>query len=265
MRSVIQVSHKLVLVTRSPVRLKMLLFQTNSYCGKSADGSSILSNPFHNEFAEQNSSSESNVDENDSNLGLERENALSSKDDHSTETFREEESDSEEERQVGEQGRYLLNMFVNERAQNFVYEPIIGKLCSANAAGADRLGFSDESLNDIADTWRRINDDIQYVFDNFTDQIPLFLSKELYNKVCLQVFDDGEIIWGRVVALFYFAYRLNYRALAKGLDNIPWVQQVLTWTGDFPRRFTSEVRMFFSVKNYEFVNKNKKRYNFETA
>ena len=120
---------------------------------------------------------------------------------------------------------------------NTLYEPIIGKLCPANAACADRLGFSDESSNDIADTWRRINDDIQYVFDNFTDQIPLFLSKELYMKVCLRVFEDGDINWGRMVALFYFAYRLNIRALAKGLDNIPWVQQVLTWTGDFLFRY----------------------------
>ena len=32
-----------------------------------------------------------------------------------------------------------------------------------------------------------------------------------------------------------------------------------------PRRFASEVLMFFSGLFYEFVNKNKKPYNFETA
>ena len=91
---------------------------------------------------------------------MKREIASSSKHRHSTEIPREEEFDSEEERRVGEQGRFLLNMFMNERAQNTLHESVIGELCQGNAADAQRLHFNDENLNDIAITLRRIMDDI---------------------------------------------------------------------------------------------------------
>ena len=97
-----------------------------------------------------------------------------------TETSGEEESDSEEERRVGEQGCFLLNMFINERAQNTLHESIIVEFCQANAVDVHKLRFSDKNLEDLAITLRRIMDDIhlQFDLDYWIDQIPLHSSKK---------------------------------------------------------------------------------------
>ena len=182
-------------------------FSNNPNCAESTDDCSSQSNPFRNKLAEQESSSESNSNEDDFDLSTERVIASASMNGLLTETSGEEESDSEEERRVGEQGRFLLHLFINEHAQNTLHEPVIVKLCQANAADALGLGFSDENLNDVAITLSRIRDDIlQFDLDYWIDQIPLHSSKKVFERVCLRVFEDGEMSWGIVTGLFYFAY-----------------------------------------------------------
>ena len=143
----------------------------------------------------------------------------------------------EEERRVGEQGRMLMNMFIRNQAEaeQIPQEPIIREVCLADASNARALGFDDDSLNDIAVTLRRIGDDISQnvELNNFIDQVPVHSTREIFLKVCTQIFQDGDLNWGRVVALFYFAYRLIMRTLAKGMDSIPWVRDMLKWAGDF--------------------------------
>ena len=118
------------------------------------------------------------------------------------------------------------------------HEPIIGELCPTNAANALRLDFNDENLYDIANTLRRIMDDISIQYDCI-DQIPLHSSRKVFERVCVQIFSDGDLNWGRVVALFYFAYRLTVPAFDRSLDNISWVREMLTWAGDLLVRYVA--------------------------
>ena len=141
---------------------------------------------------------------------------------------------SNEEHKIGEQGRVLLNVFIRGQAENTPQEPIIREVCQADQDEVRRVGFSDDSLSDIATTLRRIGDDISHnvELNNFIEQVPVQSTKEIFMKVCLQIFQDGDLNWGRVVALFYFAYRLIVRTLSRGLDCVPWVQDMLSWAGD---------------------------------
>ena len=163
-----------------------------------------------------------------------------SRDGHSSGKFSKQESSTfvnrvrEEERQVGEQGRILMDLFIQERAQNTPYEVKIREVCQADVEDAHRLGFSDDSLNDIAFTLRSIGDEISQnvELNNIIDSVPADSTKEIFMKVCMQIFQEGDLNWGRVVALFYFAYRLIVRALDSVFDSIPGARQMLSWVGD---------------------------------
>ena len=193
------------------------------------------SNPISNQHAEGECSHKSRSGKKDSGLKADRDIPSCSKDNHSRETLKKQESGLEEERRVGEQGRLLLKMFINERARNTLHESIVHDLCEANPRDVDRLGMTEEQLSNTAIVFRRIGDDIgrNVELNNYIDQIPVHSSKTVFERVCVQVFEDGEMNWGRVFVLFYFAYRLTVRALDKGLHSIPWVRQMLTWAGDF--------------------------------
>nr|CAB3225091.1 apoptosis regulator BAX-like [Phallusia mammillata] len=136
---------------------------------------------------------------------------------------------------VGEQARLLLNMFLQERAQTEQnpFEPRIRDLCRADKVAT--AGLTDESLHDIASTLRRIGDDMSRdaTLNDFIEKVPVRSTKEVFMKVCLQMFEDGNFNWGRIVALFYFAYRLCVRSFMRGLDNMPWVKELLRWVVDF--------------------------------
>lgn len=144
---------------------------------------------------------------------------------------------SEQERRVGEQGRFLLNLFIQEQAEEAGEQQrsIIQHVCDADREQARENGFSDESLTDIALTLRKIGDDISRNTDltNFIEKVPVDSTKDVFVKVCQQIFQDGDLNWGRVVALFYFAYRLIMRAVTRGMDSLPWVREMLQWAGDF--------------------------------
>ena len=142
---------------------------------------------------------------------------------------------TEEQKRVGEQGRYLMNLFIQERAENTPQQSVIRDVCHADRTGPRPAGFSDEALSDIALTLRRIGDDLaqNVELNNVIEQVPIHSTKDIFVKVCFQIFRDGNLNWGRVVAVFYFAYRLIIRTLAQGLDNIPWVRDMLSWAGNF--------------------------------
>ena len=144
---------------------------------------------------------------------------------------------TEEERRVGEQGRFLLNLFIQEQAEDLSdnQATIIREVCHADKQQAVEAGLTDESLTDIALTLRKIGDDISRNTDlnNFIDKVPMDSTKEVFMKVCKQIFQDGDLNWGRVVALFYFAYRLIMRAITYGYNSLPWIRDLIQWAGDF--------------------------------
>nr|XP_002123003.1 apoptosis regulator BAX-like [Ciona intestinalis] len=143
---------------------------------------------------------------------------------------------SREESRIGEQARFLLNMFIQDRAgvENSPVEPVVRNVCQADMS-PQSAGFTDENLSDIAVTLRRIGDDMSrdIQLNRFIDQVPLKSTKDIFIKVCLQMFEDGNFNWGRIVALFYFAYRLIVRSLLSGLDSLPWIRELISWVVDF--------------------------------
>uniref|UniRef100_S4RTU5 Bcl-2 Bcl-2 homology region 1-3 domain-containing protein n=1 Tax=Petromyzon marinus TaxID=7757 RepID=S4RTU5_PETMA len=63
--------------------------------------------------------------------------------------------------------------------------------------------------------------------------MPIESPRELFMRVAIQIFADGTFNWGRVVALFYFAYRLVMKAYSRQLLDI--VKTIISWAVDFIR------------------------------
>ncbi|XP_061766130.1 apoptosis regulator BAX-like [Nerophis ophidion] len=59
------------------------------------------------------------------------------------------------------------------------------------------------------------------------------LNKEIFMKVALAIFSDGELTWGRVVALFYFTCRLVIKAVLHNIPDI--IRTIISWTVDYLR------------------------------
>jgi len=143
---------------------------------------------------------------------------------------------SREEAVIGEQARFFLNAFIRDRAEleHTRMEPVIRDVCAADKTTVV-TGFTDENLHDIAFALRRIGDNMSQdrVINDAIEQVPVESSKEIFMQVCSRMFLDGNFNWGRIVALFYFAYRLVVRSFMRGLDSMPWVKQLLKWVIDF--------------------------------
>lgn len=60
---------------------------------------------------------------------------------------------------------------------------------------------------------------------------PADATKQTFLNVAYQIFSDGQFNWGRVVALFYFAYRLALKAL--GLDQVSLLKTIIDWVVNF--------------------------------
>ncbi|XP_039271613.2 uncharacterized protein LOC120346045 [Styela clava] len=149
---------------------------------------------------------------------------------------------SEQERRVGGQAHLLLEMFILDRIQR---DPMSSRhrdqvqtaVCQDDMQ-QEKQSFSDhgeDHLDDVACALRDIGDQLaqDYDLNNLIDMVPIKSPKEIFMKVCRQMFDDGQFNWGRVVALFYFAYRLITKAVATAVDSIPWVKEIFKWAIDF--------------------------------
>ena len=147
------------------------------YSGGFTDSPNTRSNFLNNELVEQESSSGFIPDESDSDSSTEIEIPSSSKDSHLTENFREE-SESGEERRVGEQGCLSLNLFVNKHIQNTRHELITHGAILVIAEEAD-------VLSDIATFLRCIGDDIlqRAELDHLIDQISVLARKKVFRRV----------------------------------------------------------------------------------
>lgn len=162
------------------------------------------------------------------------------------------EQEEVEVQQIGEQARGLLGLFLHEQfnrsglSDNPNAQPIIRECCQAEHS-LHQTGFTDENLSDIAVTLRRIGDDISrdVELNNAIERVPVKSTQDVFMKVCLKMFEDGNFNWGRVVALFYFAYRLIAKAIRNSLsssfDGLPsWVSNVIRWVTDFIVKYVAK-------------------------
>lgn len=148
---------------------------------------------------------------------------------------------SEQERRVGGQAHLLLEMFILDRMQrDHMSSQQRTRVESAvrQDKQQEKQSFSDngeDHLGDVACALRDIGDQLALDHDlnRLIDMVPIQSPKEIFIKVCKQMFADGNFNWGRVVALFYFAYRLIAKAVQTAVDSIPWIKEIFKWAIDF--------------------------------
>ena len=139
---------------------------------------------------------------------------------------------------LAHQTRHLFSHFMQERAvlDNHPNASVIRDAAVQNGLGElPDMGFSDETLSNIAVTLRSIGDDISADawINSLLNQLPASKSKETFWKICGQVFEDGNFSWGRIVAVFFFGYRMLLRMIEEGLDAIPWFKSVISWVSGY--------------------------------
>ncbi|XP_025086857.1 apoptosis regulator BAX-like [Pomacea canaliculata] len=132
---------------------------------------------------------------------------------------------------VTNQGRYLLNNFIHER---MVRDGII------NTPGVDELqepgtpcGPPMDHSREIARALRFIGDELDkdHKIQELVKKVPPEAERRVFLSVASKIFEDGVFNWGRVVALFYFAYKVCIKAL----DRIPLIRAIINLIMDFIR------------------------------
>nr|AMY56534.1 BAX [Botryllus schlosseri] len=150
---------------------------------------------------------------------------------------------TEEERAVGNQARHLLTMFISDRAERdpdlsqdkkgAVQETV--QLCNKSSE-SNAMSDSDAALREVSLTLRVIGDQLNEDNDlnSLIDRVLVQPTKDIFMKVCKQIFADQNFNWGRVAAVFYFAYRLITKAVCTTMDEgIDWIKDIMSWAMDF--------------------------------
>lgn len=150
---------------------------------------------------------------------------------------------TEQEQGVGRQAQQLLEIFIMDRCERDQLPRQSNRLIQDNVC--EQVGSTQEKqtatrhdeeyLDDVAITLRTIGDQLSqdYELNSLIDMVPIQSPREIFFKVCKQMFQDGQFNWGRVVALFYFAYRLIAKAIQKSAESVPWIKDIMRWVMDF--------------------------------
>ncbi|KAK1161767.1 apoptosis regulator BAX [Acipenser oxyrinchus oxyrinchus] len=137
--------------------------------------------------------------------------------------------DSVDER-INEQAAFVLCEYIVQTAH--VDDPQV--LLSQEDLGGSQSEGRDPKVKEIVRNLIQIGDELnrnaelQYLIDHI--QLD---SADLFHAVAERIFKNG-INWGRVVALFHFAYKLIYRAVTTNCRDI--VRKIIGWTLTFFRR-----------------------------
>ena len=169
-----------------------------------------------------------------------------------------------QEIQLERDTRMLLHHYLQERAalDNPPNAQVIRE--SALQDPLSNMELSDESRRDIVTTIRRLGDLVSndMELERLIEQIPSESTQEIFWKVCEQVFLDQDYNWGRVVTVFYFAYRLIVRKIQEGFSASPWINKIVSWAVDFIIKYVGSwiisrggwrmVREWLGVSNFTF-------------
>ncbi|GFS16532.1 apoptosis regulator BAX [Elysia marginata] len=133
---------------------------------------------------------------------------------------------------VTNQGRYLLNDFIHERLRSDGIENVPG-MEVLQEPGTPR-GPPMEHIREIGRAIRFIGDDLDkdQKLQELVSKVPPEAESQVILNVAANIFEDGVFNWGRVVALFYFAYKV----CVKALDRMPLVRAIINLIVDFMRQ-----------------------------
>jgi len=137
----------------------------------------------------------------------------------------------EETEELTEEGQRILECFVIERLQQdgVEYVPALSAMHpTVRAVAKSSPSEPTEAEKKIAHYLRIIGDslDRDENLQELIETIPSGAPKETFLRVARAIFHDGIFNWGRIAALFYFAYRL----IRKSLDRITVVRNIIDWT-----------------------------------
>lgn len=151
---------------------------------------------------------------------------------------------TEEEKTVGSQAQFLLEMFIKDRAgrdlsrdKNDIVQDAISQF--GKESQSDTCSRSDqinENLDDVSKALRDIGDQLNedYDLNRLIDMVVVRSPRDIFMKVCKQIFEDNQFNWGRVAAVFYFAYKLITKAVSSTVEKgIPWIKEIISWSMDF--------------------------------
>jgi len=151
---------------------------------------------------------------------------------------------------VTNQGRFLLNNFIYERMQNDGIQnmPAMEQLQDPDMPKGPPM----EHVREIGRALRFIGDDLDkdQSLQDAISAVPPDASSDVFLNVASSIFDDGVFNWGRVVALFYYAYKVAIKVL----DRIPLIKNIINLIVDFMKehvvRWILESGGWESVREY---------------
>lgn len=130
---------------------------------------------------------------------------------------------------IGNQGRVLLNDFIVERMKG---EQINGDLKQEELLEPGTpSGPPMEHMKEIARALRCIADELDQdqKMQRIISKVPPDAPQQTFLNVANDFFRDGVITWGKIVALFYFGYKM----VLKALDKIPLIRAIINWVINF--------------------------------
>ncbi|KAK7099047.1 apoptosis regulator BAX-like [Littorina saxatilis] len=132
---------------------------------------------------------------------------------------------------VANQGRLLLNSFIHDRMvrDGIINAPVVSDLQEPGTPCGPPMHHSRE----IARALRCIGDELDrdQKLQELVKKVPPEAERKTFYSVASQIFSDGVFNWGRVVALFYFAYKV----CVKALDRVPLIRAIINLIVDIIR------------------------------
>ncbi|XP_064635426.1 apoptosis regulator BAX-like isoform X2 [Lineus longissimus] len=130
---------------------------------------------------------------------------------------------------VGNQARYLLNQFIQDRMRSGGYPEVPSE--DVLIEPGTPAGPPIDRIREVAEALRVIGDELdqdqrlQGLIDSISPDAP----RQTFMNVAREIFSDGVFNWGRVVALFYFAFRMVVKAFNKVADKVPLIRTIIDW------------------------------------
>lgn len=134
---------------------------------------------------------------------------------------------------VGNQARLLLSQFIHDRMQADGYSkaPTSEVLIEPGTPSGPPV----EHVREVAMALRAIGDELDKddSLQNLIRQIPPNAPSQTFLIVAKEIFADGKFNWGRVVTLFYFAYKMIAKAIQQSMNTVPLIRSIVEWVVNF--------------------------------
>ncbi|XP_038059843.1 apoptosis regulator BAX-like [Patiria miniata] len=127
----------------------------------------------------------------------------------------------------GDQTTEILSVFLNDQ---FKRDSIRGAPKLDGHVGSlspEQIEQCREVASYLRKIWDTVNQDLDVRFKRFIDSVTPDEPMKAIIAVAKEAFDESGINWGRIITLFYFAYKICVKVL-KYLPDVPsWVNQLI--------------------------------------